>query len=168
MPNGVLPNIGSATLDGLNTEWSSVGGDFLWQDLNRNSDNPLSGGDIKQWRAAQNGGDVYYLGLVDVDLARLQAANASTTQEEVVKLVANMTQNAQAAFTYDPSNNLPLLYLYNIYKMVGLKDQEELVLKELSNRLPQDKDIAEALKAIESAKASNTTSAQTNTDTTKK
>ena len=26
--------------------------------------------------------------------------------------------------------------------MVGLKDQEELVLKELSNRLPQDKDIA--------------------------
>ncbi len=112
--------------------------------------------------------DVYYLGLVDVDLARLQAANASTTQEEVVKLVANMTQNAQAAFTYDPSNNLPLFYLYNIYKMVGLKDQEELVLKELSNRLPQDKDIAEALKAIESAKASNTTSAQTNTDTTKK
>ncbi len=61
MPNGVLPNIGSATLDGLNTEWSSVGGDFLWQDLNRNSDNPLSGGDIKQWRAAQNGGYVYVM-----------------------------------------------------------------------------------------------------------
>ena len=59
--------------------------------------------------------DVYYLGLVDVDLARLQAANASTYKEEVVKLVANMTQNVQAVFTYDPSNNFTVALSLQIF-----------------------------------------------------
>ncbi len=104
--------------------------------------------------------DVYYLGLVDIDLARLQSMSASSSPEEVADVVSRMTLNAQAAFNYDSSNNLPLMYLYNIYKMIGLKDQEELVLKELNVRLPNNAEISAALKAIESAKSSTETKAQ--------
>lgn len=97
--------------------------------------------------------DVYYLGLVDIDLAKLQSANASTSEQEIADRLTTMTQNAQSAFVYDPSNNLPLFYLYNIYKMIGLTDQEELVLSELAIRLPDNTEVQGLLKDLQAAKA---------------
>lgn len=97
--------------------------------------------------------DVYYLGLVDIDLAKLQAANASTSEQEIADRLTTMTQNAQLAFVYDSSNNLPLFYLYNIYKMIGLTDQEELVLNELAVRLPDNTEVKGLLQDLQAAKA---------------
>lgn len=96
--------------------------------------------------------DVYYLGLVDIDLAKLQAANASTSEQEIADRLTTMTQNAQLAFVYDSSNNLPLFYLYNIYKMIGLTDQEELVLNELAVRLPDNTEVKGLLQELQAAK----------------
>lgn len=110
--------------------------------------------------------DIYYLGLVDIDLAKLQSANASSSPQEISDRLVAMTQNAQAAFTYDSSNNLPLFYLYNIYKMIGLTDQEELVLNELAIRLPNNAEVKGLLKDLADAKAKAAIKAPVTTEET--